>query len=116
MGTEENTKFTNLILLKKPEDISFSETVKILCLIFGEIDSLFHTRYKCLSTQMKKHDIVTYVGKVNTQWELFKLKDLSVDMFKCYIFVQELTAPRDKDLRSRILSIMEQDPEMNCKK
>ena len=52
-------------------------------------------------------------GKVNPLCELFKLKDQSVDMFKGYIFVQGLTAPRDKDLRSRILSIMEQDPEMN---
>ena len=114
LGMEVNTKFTNLILPKKPEDISFSETVKILCSIFGERDSLFHTRYKCLNTQKEEtDDIVTYAGKVNTQCELFKLKYLSVDMFKCYIFVQGLTAPRDKDLRSRILSIMEQDPEMN---
>ena len=37
-------------------------------------------------------------------------------MFKCYIFNQGLTAPRDKDLWSRILSIIEQDPEMNLQK
>ena len=117
LGTEENTKFTNLILPKKPEDISFSETVKMLCSIFGERDSLFHTRYKCLNMQKEEtDDIVTYAGKVNALCELFKLKDLSVDMFKCYIFVQGLTTPRDKDLRSRILSIMEQDPEMNLQK
>ena len=89
----------------------------MLCSIFGERDSLFHTRYKCLNTQKEETDnIVTYAGKVNALCELFKLKDLSVDMFKCYIFVQGLTAPRDKDLRSRILSIMEQDPEMNLQK
>ena len=117
LGTEENTKFTNLILPKKPEDISFSETVKILCLIFGERDSLFYTRYKYLNTQKEEiDDIVSYAGKINAQRELFKSKDLSVDMFKCYIFVQGLTALRDKDLRSRILSIMEQDPEMNLQK
>lgn len=117
MGTEENTKFTNLILPKKPEEISFSETVKILCVIFGERDGLFHTRYRCLNmSKDETDDIVTYAGKVNAQCELFKLKDLSVDMFKCYIFVQGLTAPKDKDLRSRILSIMEQDPEMNLQK
>lgn len=83
LGTEENTKFTNLILPKKPEDISFSETVEILCSIFGERDSLFHTRYKCLNMQKEEtDDIVTYAGKVNAQCELFKLKDLSVDTFK----------------------------------
>ena len=106
-----------MILPKKPEDISFSETVKILCSIFGERDSLFHTRYKYLNTQKEEtDDIFTYEGKVNAQCELFKLKDLSVDMFKCYIFVQGLTAPRNKNLKSRILSIMEQDSEMNSQK
>ena len=34
LGTEENTKYTNLILPKKPEEISFEETIKILSGIF----------------------------------------------------------------------------------
>ena len=31
-------------------------------------------------------------------------------MFKRLIFVEELTAPKDNDIRSRILTIMEQNP------
>ena len=42
--------------------------------------------------------------------ELFKLDDYSIDMFKCLIFVRGLRAAKDKDIRSRILAIIEQDP------
>ena len=34
LGTEENTKSTNLILPEKPKEISFVETIKILSEIF----------------------------------------------------------------------------------
>ena len=67
-----------------------------MCSIFGERDNLFLSRYICLNMQKEEtDDIDTYVGIVNAQCELIKFKDLSVDMFKCYIFVQGLTAPRD---------------------
>ena len=37
-------------------------------------------------------------------------------MFKCLILVQGLMAPKDKDTRSEILTIMEQDPEITLQK
>ena len=37
-------------------------------------------------------------------------------MFKCLIFVQGLTTPKDKEIRSRILTIMEQDPNITLQK
>ena len=52
LGTAENTKYINLILPKKPEEILFDKKTKILSGIFDERDSLFHTQYKCL---MFKH-------------------------------------------------------------
>ena len=87
------------------------KTVEILSKIFDKRDSLFHTWYKCLNIiKQEDDDFVNYAGMVNTQCEAFKLKELSCDMFKCLIFVQGLTAPNDKEIRSRILTIMEQDP------
>ena len=66
LGTEENTKYTNLILPKKPEEISSEETIKILSGIFDERDSVFHTRYKCLNiVKQDNEDFVTYAGNVN---------------------------------------------------
>lgn len=69
LGTDENTKYTNPILSKKP----FEETIKFLSGIFDERDSLLQTRYKCLnSVKQEKEDFVTYEGNVNSQCELFK--------------------------------------------
>ena len=59
---------------------------------------------------------VTYAGNVNSRCELFKLRDWSIDMFKCFIFIQGLTAAKDKGIRSRILTIMEQDSEIMLQK
>ena len=117
LGTEENTKYSNFILPKKPEEISFDETINCLSSIFGERNSLFHTRYKCLNiVKEDNEDFVTYAGNVNKQCELFKLQDLTPNAFKCLVFVQGLTASRDKDIRSRILNKLEQDPDITLQK
>ena len=36
LGSQENTKYTNLILPRKPEKISFDETIKTFSRIFDE--------------------------------------------------------------------------------
>ncbi|GAB1605680.1 hypothetical protein Ahia01_000850300 [Argonauta hians] len=117
LGTTENTKFRNFILPRKAEELTFDETVNILKCIFDKRESLFHTRYKCFNI-VKQHcdDFVTYAGKVNEQCELFKLNELTPDMFKCLIFVQGLTSMLDKDVRSRVLSIIEQDAHVTLQK
>ena len=117
LGTEENTKYTILTLPKKPEEIPFEKTIKILSGIFDERDSLFHTQYRCLNIEKQENeDFITYVGNVNSQYKLFKLGNLLINMFKCLIFVQGLTVVKDKDIRSRILTIMEQDLEIMLQK
>ena len=47
---------------------------------------------------------MTCAGNINFHWELFKLGELSIDMFKCLAVVQGLTTVKDKDIRSRILN------------
>ena len=117
LGTEENTKYSNFILPKKPEEVSFEETINCLSSIFGERNSVFHTRYKCLNiVKGEDEDFVTYAGNVNKQCELFRLQDLTPNAFKCLLFVQGLTASRDKDIRSRILTKLEQDPDITLQK
>ena len=91
--------------------MTFSETIKILSKIFDKRDSLFHTRYKCLNIiKQEDDDFVTFAVWFNAQCEAFKLKELSRDMFKCLIFVQGLTGLKDNEIRSRIFTIMKQDP------
>lgn len=117
LGTDENTKYANLILPKKPEEVSFEETISTLSKIFDKRDSLFHSRYKCLNIQKAEaEDYLEYACTVNCLCESFKLNEISADQFKCLIFVQGLTAPRDKDIRSRILTIMEADPNITLQK
>lgn len=45
--------YANFILPKKPREIKFDETVKILLQIFGHKASLFNLRYNCLNIQKK---------------------------------------------------------------
>ena len=49
----------------------------------------------------------------STVCERFKLKELTPDMFKGLIFVQGLTAPEDVEIRTRILSTLEQNPKIS---
>ena len=89
----------------------------MLSRIFDEQDSLFHTRYKCLNIiKLENEDFVSYAGTVNSQSELFKISKISKDIFKCLIFLQWLTAPKDKDIRSRKLTNMERDQEITLQK
>ena len=45
---------------------------------------------------------VTYAGIVNRECNRFKLNELTADDFKCLIFIRELTAERDSEIRSGI--------------
>ena len=113
LGSQESTEYINLILPRKLEEILFVETIKTSSRIFGERNSLFYTRYKGLNIIKQENEhFVSYAGTVNSQSELFKINEISKNMFKCLIFVQGLTAPKDKDIRSRISTIIEQDPEI----
>ena len=117
LGTHENMKYTNYILPNKPEEMLFEETIETLSKMFGEQNSLFHTRHKCLNIiKEDDEDFIAYAGKVNAQCEQFKLKDLKEDMFKYLIFVQGLTSNKDKVIRSKILTMLEQDTEITLQK
>lgn len=117
LGPNESTKYTNLLLPRKPDEVSFQETIKTLTSMFGERSSLFHTRFSCLNiVKQNDDDFVTYAGKVNQECERFLLHELTIDMFKCLVFVKGLTDSRDKDVRSKILSKMEQSPDITLQK
>ena len=72
--------------------------------IFGEKSSLFNTRWQCLNQTKKDTDYyTTFASIVNTQCDRLKLSELTQDMFKCFIFVQGLTASKDAERGSRLL-------------
>ena len=65
-----------------------------------------------ISSNRKMRISFFYTGMVNSQCELFKINKISKHMFICLTFVQGLTALKDDDICSRILTNMEQDPEV----
>nr|CAH8866294.1 unnamed protein product [Trichobilharzia regenti] len=113
LGTVEHNRYVNFILPKNPRELSFDETVTVLSQIFGEQSSMFNIRYQCFQlTKMPSDDYVTYAGKVNKECERFKPHEMTSDQFKCLIFICGLKNPEDTDIRTRLLSLVEQDPKM----
>ena len=60
LGTVERNKFVDYILLKKPCELGFLETAKLLSELFSSKTSLFHKRWKCLN--LTKRDSGDYLG------------------------------------------------------
>ncbi|CAH8546802.1 unnamed protein product [Schistosoma rodhaini] len=111
LGTIEHERYTNYILPKNPRDISFEETVKMLSQIFGEQSSLFSIRYQCLKiVKAGNDDWVQHASIINRECERFKLSAMTEDQFKCLVFVCSLQSSEDADIRTRILSKIEQCP------
>ena len=90
--------------------MTFRETLQILTQIFGEQSSLFNTRWLCLNL-MKKYceDYTTFASTVNKYCERLQLNEIMRDMFKCFIFIQGLTSPSEKELHTRLLTKLGQD-------
>lgn len=108
--TQAHTKYTNVILPKKPQDFTFDETIASLLQIFGRRETVFNTRYKCLQlSKMDGMDIVAYQGLVNKGCEEFKFTEMTDDQFKCLVFVRGLTSKSDFDTRIKLLSKLDSD-------
>ncbi|CAH8538525.1 unnamed protein product [Schistosoma rodhaini] len=111
LGTAEHERYSNFILPKNPRDFTFDETIEILSQIFAEQSSLFNIRYQCLKiTKAAEDDWVKHAGLVNRECERFKLSTMTEDQFKCLVFVCSLQSSDDADIRTRILSKIEQCP------
>ena len=52
----------------------------------------------------------------NKHCDEFKLADLSADDFKCLIFVQGLVPTKDSEIRRRVLTKLESEPNLTLKK
>ncbi|XP_055603987.1 uncharacterized protein K02A2.6-like [Uranotaenia lowii] len=108
LDTCSHSRYVNYILPQLPKDIPFADTIKTLQKIFGRQTSVFNKRYQCLQlVKSEADDIISYGGQVNRACEEFEFQNLSIDQFKCLIFVYGLKAPRYADIRARLLSRIE---------
>nr|VZI42878.1 unnamed protein product [Spirometra erinaceieuropaei] len=109
LGPAEHERYANLILPKNPREVAFKDTVKTLSQIFGDQSSLFNTRFQCLQLcKRDSDDFITYAGIVNRECGRFQLGSLTEDQFKCLIFICGLQSPKDADIRTRLLSKVQQ--------
>ena len=114
----EHNKFVDYILPKKKTcKLGFLETVKLLSELFSSKTSLFHKRWKCLNlTKRNSDDYLEFASVVNKNCDDFKLGELSVDNFKCLIFPQGLVSAKNAEIRCRVLSKLENKPDLTIQK
>lgn len=75
------------------------------------MSSLFNTRWLCLNlVKNNNKDFIIYAGVVNRESEKLKLNKLTLDLFKCVLFVQGLISNNEAEIRSRIFAKLEMDP------
>lgn len=109
LETSVHTKYRNYILPRHPRDVTFADTVTTLKKIFGQKKSIFNTRYNCLKLVKQPHvDFISYASAVNKECEAFNFANLTVDQFKCLIFICGLQA-NDAEFRTRLLNKLEKD-------
>nr|VZI00034.1 unnamed protein product [Spirometra erinaceieuropaei] len=110
LGAVEHERYANFILPKNPREVAFKDTVETLSQIFGEQSSLFNTRFQCLQLcKRDSDDFIPYAGIVNRECGRFQLCSLTEDQFKCLIFICGLQSPKDADIRTRLLSKVQQN-------
>ncbi|BHF79495.1 hypothetical protein SprV_0702261500 [Sparganum proliferum] len=110
LGPAEHERYANFILPKNPREVTFKDTVQTLSQIFGGQSSLFNTRFQCLQLcKRDSDDFITYAGIVNRECGRFQLGSLTEDQFKCLIFICGLQSPKDADIRTRLLSKVQQN-------
>lgn len=110
LSTDVHTRYADFILPAKKSDKTFAETVEKLTEMFGPRTSKFNIRYNCL--QLKKDsdtDFIAYAGIVNKQCEDFKLSELTLDQFKCLIFVMDLQSSADAEIRTKMLNKLDSE-------
>ncbi|BHF62224.1 hypothetical protein SprV_0200520500 [Sparganum proliferum] len=84
LGPAEHERYANFILPKNPRG----------CLQLCKRDS---------------DDFITYAGIVNRECGRFQLGSLTEDQFKCLMFICSLQSPKDADIRTRLLSKVQQN-------
>ncbi|BHF78836.1 hypothetical protein SprV_0602195100 [Sparganum proliferum] len=110
LGPAGHECYANFILPKNPREVTLKDTVQTLSQIFGEQSSLFNTRFQRLQLcKRDSDDFITYAGIVNRECGRFQLGSLTEDQFKCLIFICGLQSPKDADIRTHLLSKVQQN-------
>lgn len=111
LDTVAHKRYADYILPDQPKDKTFKETVAILTKMFQKPESQFCRRWKCFQIAKKPtEDFTAYAARVNKACEDFHLKTMTVDEFKCLIYILGLNSHDELDIRSRLHSKLDADP------
>ncbi|XP_055633340.1 uncharacterized protein LOC129773719 [Toxorhynchites rutilus septentrionalis] len=109
MGTVEHERYVSYILPRLPKDFNFAQTVEQLKGLFGAKESVISRRYRCLQVSKNPtEDHIAFACRVNKSCVQFELGKLTEEEFKCLIYVCGLKSETDAELRTRLLSKIEE--------
>ena len=93
------------------------ETVKLLSELFSSKTSLFHKRWRCRNlTKRDSDDYLGFASVVKKKCDDFQQGESSGDDFKYLIFAQGLVSAKDAEIRRRVLSKLEKEPDLTLQK
>ena len=109
LGPAEHERFRSFLMPSAPKDFSFDEVVTKLKSIFGAAESVLSQRYCCLQVcKSPTEDYVSYACRINKCCIEFELGKLSEEKFKSLMFVCGLKSEADTEVRTRLLSRIEE--------
>lgn len=109
LGTVEHERYLSFILPQAASFYSFEQTVEKLGKLFGTTESTISKRFRCL--QLAKgatEDYVAYACRINKNCVEFELGKMSEEEFKCLMFVCGLKDEADGEIRTRLLTRIEE--------
>ncbi|XP_062700352.1 uncharacterized protein K02A2.6-like [Aedes albopictus] len=108
LGLSEHERYVSYILPKLPKEFSFAQTVVKLKSLFGAKESVISRRYRCLQiAKNPTEDHVAFACRVNKACVEFELGKLTEEQFKCLVYVCGLKSENDVEIRTRLLTKIE---------
>lgn len=105
LSRNDRDKYSRDILPDIPTGKSFAESLIILNSLFGQCESQFFVRQKSLEVMKSElDDFATYAGRVKKMVFDFKIRDCTDEQFRCLLFVHGLKAPKDLQLRQKLIT------------
>ncbi|XP_065086883.1 uncharacterized protein LOC135708709 [Ochlerotatus camptorhynchus] len=106
----EHERYVSYILPKTTKEVNFTDTLAKLKSLFGTVESLISRRYRCLQVvKQPGEDYKTYACRLNRLCVEFELAKMSEEQFKCLLFVCGLKSEGDGEIRTRLLTRIEEN-------
>ncbi|EFO85707.1 hypothetical protein CRE_02317 [Caenorhabditis remanei] len=102
--------YTNRILPKVPNELSFNETIGLLKTTFKSTTSVFRKRQEFLRSEYSGGSLEEYTGSILRGYTSSEFKKMSDDQLCCLIWINGMKDNSYQDIRTRALQVLEQKP------